>query len=345
MSSLAEHVERKALRLGVPLRVHLDLTWRCNLRCVHCYIGRRETPELSLGELRRLLEELAACGTLSLCLSGGEPLLRDDFYEIVQHARALAFDVSVKTNAVLLDEAGARRLARAHVSEVHVSVYSHRAEAHDAVTRVPGSLERTLAAVRMLVAAGVRTRITNVLVGDAAADFREVRRLATELGAAYALDPSVTPRLDGDRSVVSLGAPAPLLEQIFADEELAGPRQEHCPPSAPDEALDSLPCSAGHTSCYISPSGDVYPCVQFPLRAGNVREQAFREIWRDSAILRELRAVTMADLPACRACPVVAACTRCPGLAFMEGDLRGPSPLDGEKVFLRTGVRPPCLGG
>src|SRR5207245_6399586 len=102
--------------------------------------------------------------------------------------------------------------------------------------------------------------------------------------------------------------------------------------------LDEVPCSAGHTACYISPYGDVYPCVQFPLPSGNVRRQKFLEIWRHSAQLNEVRSIHARDLPVCSTCAHVGSCTRCPGLAYMEGNMRGPSTQDCEKSFARTGV-------
>ena len=105
---------------------------------------------------------------------------------------------------------------------------------------------------------------------------------------------------------------------------------------APDEdALDMLPCSAGHTACYVSPYGDVYPCVQFPLPSGNVRQTKFVDIWRDSPQLKEVRSITLRDMPSCSQCTHGATCTRCPGLAYMEGNMRGPS-YAGLRKILRT---------
>jgi radical SAM protein with 4Fe4S-binding SPASM domain len=105
-----------------------------------------------------------------------------------------------------------------------------------------------------------------------------------------------------------------------------------------DDVLDELPCSAGHTFCYISPYGDVFPCVQFPLPTGNVRKQKFLEIWRHSKQMNEVRSIHARDLPVCSTCSHVGSCTRCPGLAYMEGNMRGPSTLDCEKSFARTGI-------
>jgi radical SAM protein with 4Fe4S-binding SPASM domain len=105
-----------------------------------------------------------------------------------------------------------------------------------------------------------------------------------------------------------------------------------------DAELLSLPCGAGHTGCYISPYGDVYPCVQFPLPSGNIRSRRFLDIWRNSTQLNEIRSIRLRDLPSCSKCVHGSACTRCPGLAYMEGNMRGPSIQDCEKSFARTGI-------
>jgi len=171
-------------------------------------------------------------------------------------------------------------------------------------------------------------------------DYAGAKALAQELGAQWTIDPTITPKMDGDRSVVGLGIGGDDLRQVFRQAEVAGNVDEFCAPPRPfhDETLDGLPCSAGHTFCYISPYGDVYPCVQFPLPTGNVRQQQFLEIWRHSSQMNEVRSIRGRDLPVCSTCTHLGSCTRCPGLAYMEGDMRGPSSLDCEKSFARTGI-------
>jgi radical SAM protein with 4Fe4S-binding SPASM domain len=130
------------------------------------------------------------------------------------------------------------------------------------------------------------------------------------------------------------------LSRVFHDRELVGNVEEFCapPPLPDDDIMDGYPCSAGHTACYISPYGDVFPCVQFPLPCGNVRKQRFLDIWRDSSQFQEVRSIRARDLPICSSCAHVGTCTRCPGLAYMEGNMRGPSTADCQKSFQRTDI-------
>jgi radical SAM protein with 4Fe4S-binding SPASM domain len=154
------------------------------------------------------------------------------------------------------------------------------------------------------------------------------------------MDPTITPMMDGDRGILSLNVDEAALREVFHNEALVGNVEDFCaPPQGPDEAaLDMLPCSAGHTACYVSPYGDVYPCVQFPLPCGNVRSTKFVDIWRNSPQFKEVRSIALRDMPSCSVCTHGATCTRCPGLAYMEGNMRGPSSQDCEKSFARTGI-------
>lgn len=340
--SLMQHLGAKALRLGVPISVQLDLTYRCNERCVHCYLDHNDHGEMNTAEILDLLDQMAAAGVLFLTISGGEILMRRDFFEILEYARKLRFCVKLKTNGVMIREGQAEQLAKAAIDSVQISIYSHRPEVHDAITKLPGSLKRSVEAAKLLRSKGVRVFFANVLMKQNADDYQGVRALAAETDAIFRLDPTVTPMMDGDRGVLELNVDANALREVFRDESLVGSVEEFCaPPSGPldeKDAFESLPCSAGHTACYVSPYGDVYPCVQFPLPSGNVRRQKFVDIWRHSPQLNEVRSITMGDLQVCSSCTHQGSCTRCPGLAYMEGNMRGPSTQDCEKSFARTGI-------
>ena len=102
MGDLMQGIWDRALTDGIPLSVHFDLTYRCNERCVHCYLDHDDHGEMTTGEVKSVLDQLAAAGTLFLILSGGELLLRKDFFELLAYARGLGFDVKLKTNGILL---------------------------------------------------------------------------------------------------------------------------------------------------------------------------------------------------------------------------------------------------
>ena len=341
MSTILENLNSKAIQLGIPLGVHLDVTWRCNERCVHCYLDHDDLGEMSYDEIEDLMTQMAAAGVFFLTISGGEPMLRSDIFPIIRRARELTFNVKLKTNGILIREKEAALIRELGVDTVQVSIYSHRPEVHDAITKVKGSLERSLAAIRFMVARGLKVTMANVVMKQTRWDYPAVQKLAAELGALFTIDPTITPHINGDRSLLALNVSREDLRDIMNDKTIAGQTEDQfvaVAPGADEDHMDNIPCSAGHSACYVSPYGDVYPCVQFPLPSGNVRQQKFIDIWKYSPQLEEVRSIRTRDLPVCSTCAHSSGCSRCPGLAYMEGNMRGPSTADCEKSFATTGV-------
>src|SRR6202167_83744 len=321
----------------LPWSVHVDLTYRCNERCIHCYLDHEDHGEMKTDEIKNVLEQLAQSGTLFLTLSGGEIFLRDDLFELLEFARSLHFDISLKTNALLIDAERARKLRALSVRRIQISIYSAEPAVHDAITKVRGSLERTLTAIRFLQAEGLQVKIACPLMKQNLMAYRNVQALAAELGVPYVLDMTITPKMDGDMSLLQLRNPAQDLLPILQDPTLNPPSSSQDSAQAAQlttgsatssgiesQAYEDIPCSAGHNSCYISPYGEVFPCVQMPVATGNLRQQRFEEIWFKSPEMERVRAVRESQLPVCSKCSIRHYCERCPGLAQMEGgDLLG----------------------
>ncbi len=320
-----------------PLSVHFDLTYRCNERCVHCYLDHHDHGELTTAECLRVLDDLARSGALFLTFSGGEIFLRPDLYEILAAARGLHFDISLKTNALLVTPERAARLREFGVRRVQISVYSDIPAVHDAITKVPGSLQRTLAAIPILLEHGLQVKLACPLMQENLMAYRGVMALAEKLGIPYILDLTITPMMDGSGGPLAHRASVSSLLPVLQDPLLHACKPQpgaqaagavNAPPPAFGSAVSSgieslayedLPCSAGHNSCYISPYGDVFPCVQLPQAAGNLRREKFDEIWYHAPQLERLRAIRESQLPICSRCEIRSYCERCPGLALMEG--------------------------
>ena len=343
--SLLGEINDLATARGIALAAHMDITWRCNEKCVHCYLDHDDKGEMTTDEVKDILRQLADAGTFFLSISGGEPLMRRDCFAILEYARALRFNVKLKTNAVMIGPQQAARIKKLGIEQVQISLYSHRPEVHDAITKVPGSLRRTIDGIRRLKANGVKVSVTDVLMRYNHGDVRAVKKLAKELDVNFVVDPTITPMLSGDRSILSLGITHAELEELMHTEEFVGDVAEYCSPLSThgDDVLDGYSCSAGHSLAYISPYAEVYPCVQFPMPCGSLRKQSFREIWYESPAFTELRAVHVRDLHTCSHCTHTAYCSRCPGLAYMEGDFRGPSSADCQKSYARTGIPSPAM--
>jgi radical SAM protein with 4Fe4S-binding SPASM domain len=332
----------RTVRKHRPLSVHFDLTYRCNERCVHCYLDHDDHGELNTAECLAVLDALAKAGTLFLTFSGGEIFLRPDLYEILAAARRLHFDVSLKSNALLVTPERAARLHEFGVRRVQISVYSDIPEVHDAITKVPGSLQRTLAAIPILLEHGLQVKLACPLMQENLLAYRGVMALAEKLGVPYILDLTITPMMDGSGGPLAHRASVSSLLPVLQDPALHACKPQPTAQAAvavadspavfgsavssgiESSAYEDLPCSAGHNSCYISPYGDVFPCVQLPQAAGNLRQARFDDIWYHAPQLQRLRAIRESHLPVCSRCEIRSYCERCPGLALMEGgDLLG----------------------
>lgn len=344
MSSLMSRIGEKASARHIPLSAHLDVTWRCNEGCGHCYLDHSLGGDMTTAEIKGVLAQLAAAGTLFLTISGGEIMLRKDIFEIVAYARSILFDIRLKTNGILIGESEAGQFADLGVREVHISIYSHLPEIHDAVTRVPGSLVRSLDAARFFQRRGVTVELRCVIMRPNAEDYLGVQALAAEMGVRSKFDASITPSMDGGMEpVTAFRASFDTIRNVLHDKLLDADADEMCAPPAPPDAndLSGFPCSAGHSAFYITPQGDVTPCVQFPMVCGNLRRSRFIDIWRNAPELVKLRGIRNRDVAVCSSCSNFNSCNRCPGLAYMEGDMAGPSALDCEKAYARTGIPSP----
>ncbi|MBW7884461.1 MAG: radical SAM protein [Caldilineaceae bacterium] len=320
------------------LSVHWELTYRCNEQCSHCYLdvlppGAPTPGELTTAECMDLLDEMAALGVLHLTLSGGEILLRRDFFAIAEAARERGLALRLFTNGTLIKEPVADRIAALYPYSVEISVYGAHAATHDAITRRPGSFALTLRAFRLLQARRVRTVFKTPLMRENVRQIHALKALAAQLGARFRYDLTITPKNSGD--------PAPLRHRLTYEDLLWFFRETLHPSSIVERPLDDAcrTCNVGRNALVIRPNGEVYPCMEIPLRVGSVRAAPLRTIWEEAAVWRELDHLTLGDLPVCRTCTLRGLCLRCHGAAQREhGNLRAPATVNCLQALARRQV-------
>jgi len=330
----------KAEERRIPINIHLELTYRCNLKCVHCYcVEDKRREELTYKEVVNLLDQLADIGGIFLTLTGGEVFLRKDFFDIAFYAKRKNFATRVFTNGTLIDEYAAERLAELRPLSIEFSLYATTAEIHDGITGVAGSFAKLRRTVDLLRERNITIFLKTMVMKQNLNECEGLFKLSKQLGAHSGFSFDVTPRNDGSIEP---------LEYRLNDEELfefmlgdVPQKWEYVeiPPHA--EAVKREACSPARNGCAISPYGDVYPCAQLLIPIGNVRERPFAEIWNsDSEILSDIRSIrTFGDLPECSDCPDLWLCQRCHGLAHLEtGDIRSKYKLgcDTTKIVKRV---------
>jgi len=314
-SLTVSELEKVTYQKKIPFDALIELTHACNLKCIHCYCVAENRPLINLEEIENLLKQLADLGCLSLTFSGGEVFLRKDFFDILEIANRLHFIIRIFTNGTLITERIADRLTDFGPVETELSLYATDAKIHDNITGMPGSFEKTHRAIKLLKEKGLDVAIKWILMKNNLLEHPRLTELARDLEVSFRADTLIFPRSDGDK--------APL-EQRLSDQELVlaykmlGGLAFHEKPQEV-KAHERLICGAGHVTCGISPYGDVYPCVQFFLKFGNIREKSFCEIWYDSNIAKEWRRLnSFSDLPVCQSCSMIGDCMRCPALIALE---------------------------
>jgi len=315
---------REVAARTIPHDVVFEVTRLCNLDCGMCYVvgHHQEHPdELRTDEVKDVLDQLAAAGTLRLTFSGGEPFMRKDFLELVQHARERAFSIEIFTNGTLVGPDTARSLRGLAVWQVSISILGANAATHDGITQKKGSFARAMHGIRTLKEAGVRTRIKTLLLHANFREYPQIVALAREIGIPYSLDPTVSSRNDGNTDTLAMAITDDEFKELVADPTL-GPgslsfddMQLH---DTKEHRLDGFMCRAGISFCSVSWNGDVLPCMQYPHPAGNLRREPFRTIWEDAPLFLELRSARRRSAPECRECELLPLCFRCPATAAIE---------------------------
>lgn len=320
-----------------PWTASLEITRRCNLRCTHCLRGpSHEDDGLVIDEVRQLVDQLAELGCMKLTFTGGEPFARPDFLAILEYAWQQRMASVVLTNGSLVTSAMAARLADLHVLELQVSLYGASAQAHEAVTGVPGSFSATLGGIRRLTERGLRVRIMMPVLARNAQEVSAVRELCGQLGVTFQRSLLLFPRDDG------LATP---LELLASDEQLCQLADEEAETSpaisgtANAELVEHRPlCTAGIEQLGIGSDGTVFPCGALRLPAGNIRKRELAEIWHTSPALEELRRTRPAFPASCSTCQVRETCFWCPGLSLaIEGDMKVPNYQDCRRTRISYG--------
>jgi MoaA/NifB/PqqE/SkfB family radical SAM enzyme len=319
----------RAYRERVPVSGALDLTYRCNLRCRHCYVGhlvsrsRSQSGELTTAQFVDLLSAAADAGCLFLLLSGGEPLLRDDFVEVYAAARRLGLIVTVFTNASLVRQEHLEVFGDYPPHQVEVSLYGADEDTNRRVTGVPGAFGRTLRGIELMVENGVKVAVKTMVLRENAHDIPGMESLARRLDLRFRVDPVVTARLDGGRG--------PLRQRLDPEEAVAielGTEtrradlarfvefQKSVVEEEPLPADRLYRCGAGMASFHVDPSGCMHPCLMSPGIAYNATIMGFAEAW--GAVTAAVDEATCDGEVKCATCPNIMVCGYCPGSFSLE---------------------------
>ncbi|MBA2847934.1 heme b synthase [Thermosulfuriphilus ammonigenes] len=337
----------------VPRLVAWEVTRNCNLNCVHCRAAATRGPyegELSTEECLRVLREIRELGQPVIILTGGEPLLRPDIFELASYGTELGLRMVMAPNGTLITEEVTEKMKASGIQRVSISLDGATAEAHDSFRKMPGAFEGALRGIRLLKEAGIPFQINTTITEINLAEIPKVFELAVSLGAVAHHIFLLVPTGRGKELAHQALSAAKYEETLnwFYEQSKNAPLhiKATCAPHyyrilrerAREEGLEVTPethgldavtrgCLGGIGFCFISHRGQVQPCGYLELDCGNVRQSHFGEIWRHSEVFLNLRNFK-AYKGKCGRCEYIRVCGGCRARAYeMSGDYLAEEPL------------------
>jgi len=323
LDTIRDRIEQAYWKNFYIQKMHLELTYRCNFRCVHCYNATHSgaESEMSSAQWRSVLKQLAEMACHTVTFTGGEVFVRKDALELLQAACAQGFSILINTNGSLINEAVMREFeaVRPYLQMVEVSFYGATADIHDQLARRPGAYSNTLRALRLLLEAGMNVMAKFVTMRDNFDGIPRFEEDMRKLGARYMISSGVLiPRTNRDES--------PLV-QILTDEQYSRLLADRPDSARPGGSIELKQCQPGHVRGAIAPDGSVSPCEWLTdFKLGNLKSQKLRDIWYSAPFL-DFRKIFEEDSE-CPSCNLNSSCQRCPAMSYLEtGHLQHCAPI------------------
>ena len=324
-----------------------ELSYTCNLRCVHCYNPHHSAAgELTTDQWLDLLEQAREMGLLRLCLTGGEAGIHPGLWRILAKARSLHLAVDVLTNGWVFADVGlARELASLFPRSIQCSLYGATPATHEVITGVRGSWDRTMRCLKNFTDLGVPIAVKCPAMQLNYLEIPEVARIAEDLGAMLQVDVNITARNDGNDQPTQFRLEEDQLSWLFRQpglplyQGLERIGREAIQPPSPEDAV----CGAGTNGLSVQPNGVATPCLSFMLPLGRVPQQSLREIWEGHP-LSDWRRKQRQDRDGCGGCDLEAHCSFCPGISLNDmGNALSRNPNDCRIAKVRSAIYDQCF--
>ena len=330
-ADFSSKVHANTSRKRIPLDAGIDLTYRCNNKCVHCYCNLPDNDEtgkkkeLTTEEVKKLFDGFASLGTLWLLITGGEPLLREDFEEIYLYAKKKGFLITFFTNGTLVNEKTVELLSKYPPFVVEISLYGATKETYEKVTRVKGSYDRCMEGIQKILGAGIKLKLKAMALTINQHEIEAMDRLARDLGCEFRFDPMLNKRIDNNDfsdPVKYRIAPEDVVRLDRAFPKRMEEWKQFCDKFVGEPIKDDrlYKCGAGLGMVHSDPYGIVKGCMMNK-DGFSILEHDLKWIW-DEGIRSTITLKKDFSLP-CDDCHLANLCGQCAAWAVLEnGDVR-----------------------
>ncbi len=315
---------RKLAEHRVPVSGSIALTGRCNLKCVHCYLGSLyQAPhiisrELSTDKWISIIDEITEAGCLYLLLTGGEPLLRDDFASIYTHAKKSGLITSVFTNGTRITPEIIELFCDLPPNGLEISLYGTTETTYFNITGIPGAYEKCRRGIQQLHTAGVDFSLKTILMTGNLHEFHDIKEFARQYGVEFRFDAAIFPRLDGNTKPLAFRVdPEKAIDFELEDPEMITRWREYLSRQGDLIPSDRLyNCGTGLTSFHVDSLGNLQPCVLVDSVQYSLLEGPFLKGWRD--VIPRIREIRVDKAGECSQCEERLLCGLCPAFFKLE---------------------------
>jgi len=325
--SILNNIEKKLANKRIPMGVTFEVTKKCNLDCVHCYVDHDDiNKELTIEEQKKIIDELYELGVIYITFSGGELFVKKGVWELFEHTRSKKIGFKIITSGTTLNKEEMDRLKDLGILEVGISIYSDKDEVHDKITKRKGSLQKSLATGKYLAEIGVTVVSKTVIMTFNQNDIEKIYNQSVLMGMLPTFDLSIIDAENNVRNPKKYALSQEEIHSLFTNDvtkkillQSKALEEGYCG----DEysfAPDDRRCGLGSSTMWIDSKGGVFPCLIYPDPIGSLKENTLKEIWYQGEEIKEvLELVKYKSYTSCHGCDAESFCSPCIALTLLEG--------------------------
>ena len=323
----SKHIHEEAVANRIPLDGAIEVTYRCNLNCVHCYCNlpindsTAARQEMTYGEICNIVDQVAEEGCLWLLITGGEPLIRKDFIDIYTYIKKKGIIISLFTNGTMITPELADYLKEWPPFSVEISLYGISRAIYERVTGVPGSFDRCMRGIRYLLERKIPLKLKTTVLTLNLHELWDIKKYAESLGVEFRFDPTINPRLDGDKQPCQYRiTPEEVAELDRKDRDRFREWKEFCQKFwGQGNPKVIYNCMAGLASFHIDPYCKLQICEMVKTPNFDLRQGKFKEGWYN--LFPKIRSQKPeGGINNCARCELFTLCDQCPGWALLENN-------------------------